>query len=340
MAGAALRPARLGLILPWAIFALLCLAYGVYWVIVERAAIAQVEQAFAQARAAGADAGYRRIRSAGFPLRLSLRLEAVAYAPADRAWRAEAPAATLHVNLSNPRHVILALDAPARWLTNAGAAYALEASVAALSVRFAGDRLARASLDLQGLSVRRADGEAGGFQLARGLAHLRPDARTPGAYQLAAEIDTLTPARPVRGLEGFGQTVQRVRAAIAVDQAAALARPNPLKAWRDAGGGLRIEALEIGWGPAQATGDGAIGLDPAGRPAGSLTLSTAQPRAVLTALAQSSLADPTARAALQAAAALAPAQGATALTLSAQNGVLSALGTPLAPLQSLLPARG
>lgn len=332
------KPARWGLIVPWALFALLLAAYTGYWFALRAAALAEVDRAFAAARASGATASYRAARAEGYPLRLSLRFTDVAYAPVDRAWRFEAPAGTMHVNVSNPRHAILALDSPARWLTNSGEAYAITAPAAALSVRFAGDELARASLDLQGLRVRPQTGD-GGFQAKRILAHLRPDARQDGAYQLALEIDALASATPVKGLVGLGRTIERLRAAIVLENAEALLAPNGAAAWLAKGGRARLEGLDLAWGPAQATGTGELGLDAERRLQGGLALTLTQPRAALLALADGAESQ-AAAAALRLAAGMAAGQETTEITITARDGALSIQGAPVRPLQPLFGGPG
>ena len=130
---------------------------------------------------------------------------------------------------------------------------------------------------------------AGGVLAVRSMvANVRPDPRTAGEYQLAIELGRLTLPRPVRNFEAFGLEVAALRAAIVVENAAALLNAgggDPLGPWREAGGKLHFDALELEWGPLQAQGSGHGGLDDQRRLAGALTLPIEHPGPVFSALA-------------------------------------------------------
>ena len=90
-----------------------------------------------------------------------------------------------------------------------------------------------------------------------------------------------------------------LRAAIVVEQGAALlqsAPGDPLGPWRDGGGRLRFEALELNWGPLQTTGTGEGGSRRSAPLDGRLVLPVDHPAPVLTAIANGPRIDTTMRA--------------------------------------------
>ncbi len=99
---------RLGLYVPWALFALFCLAWTGYWFVAKDTALKALDAQVARANAAGAKAGYFRARANGYPLRLTLVLEGVGV-KLTPTLSFNAKTLPISVNLSNPAISLLAL---------------------------------------------------------------------------------------------------------------------------------------------------------------------------------------------------------------------------------------
>ena len=321
-------PRRLGLIAPWALFALAALGWLAYWFILKDRALHALDAAAAAHRAAGGAASWRAVSADGFPMRLSLRFTDLVIAPRDQAWRLAAPKASLHVNPVDPTHVIGAPDA-AFSLTRAGIRAEVSAREAGFSVRMANGSLARASIEARDLVWKTPTGAT---RIERLQAHLRPDARTHGAAQLALELDGWRPPSPPPTLAPLGPDIARLRAAIVVESYETVLNAG-LRAWGAAGGAARVEYGEFTWGPAVGRWSGRLTLDAAGRPAGALALTFADPEAAFAPLIAAS--PPPAAAALRVAAS-GPPGAAAALDVTA--GVVSYAG--ILPLLNLPSVQG
>lgn len=245
---------RLGLVIPWTLFVLVCIGWTVFWFAAKDMAVARLDAAIAQARARGVEAGYAQVRASGYPLHLTLTLSEahVQMAPLPRLDFVSLP---VSVNLVDPSHLIVDLKDGVRWTGRDGAPHVIDPVRGAMSVHWQGRTLKRVSLDLEGAPAPHT------------LVHIRPDARTPDAWQVAIDI---------AGHET--DTGERLRIGVVVDHTATLAqaRPgDPLGAWVDAGGAAKIEALELDWHGSKITGAGTLRLDGMRRPEGAIDLQIA-----------------------------------------------------------------
>jgi hypothetical protein len=283
------KPRRLGLILPWAAFALIVIGWMIYWFIVAGAADQRLAQWAAEQRAAGGQASYARVVRHGFPVLLRLEIQDLLYAPARGGWRASTARADLHVNLLNTGHVSLEAKAPLAITRENGAITNITANALIASLRMRGDDLAQAGVEADAL-ILDDPAKDGVLRVEKFVFNVRPDPRAAGEYQIALDATALTLPRAVRSFESFGLDIPALRAAIVIEHGAALldsAPDDPLGPWREAGGRARFEALALNWGPLEATGQGHGGLDDQRRIAGALALAIPRPAPVLAALARS-----------------------------------------------------
>lgn len=246
-----LTKGRLGLIVPWTLFVLVCVGWSVFWFAAKDMAIARLEAAIIQAKARGVDAGYGDVRASGYPLHLTLTLKNahVQMAPLPRFEFVSLP---VSVNLVNPTHLIIDLKDGLRWTGRDGAAHVIDPVRGAMSVHWSGRALRRISIDLEGAPAPHT------------LVHIRPDARTPDAWQVAIDI---------AGHET--DTGERLRLGVVLDHTTAFATPragDPLGPWVEAGGTAKVEALEMDWHGSKLTGDGVLRLDGLRRPEGAIDL--------------------------------------------------------------------
>lgn len=278
---------KLWLIVPWAIFAVLAIGWIIYWNTVAGAAEARVRAWAAEQTQQGADVSIGRIVKHGFPVLLRLEMRGLSYAPARGGWRVQTERADLHVEMWNPQHVILKAEAPIALSRANGATTNIMADALIASVRMNGAALAQAGIEADNLALD-DPAQEGVLRARKVVLNVRPDARAAGEYQMAFEATALTLPRPVRSFEAFGLDVPMLRAAIVVTDAAALAQASQddaLGPWREAGGRLRIEALQLHWGPLETTGHGEGGLDEQRRLQGVLTLPIEHPAPIFTAIA-------------------------------------------------------
>lgn len=307
---------RLGLIIPWAIFLALCVGWVIYWNAMASGARAALEAALAQARTHGALAQVAQMRAEGFPLQLALDLGQARYASADRKVSAETAHLVMHVDLTAPGHVMFEPRGPIT-LTRADKTQSIAGDTLLISLRYANNALARASVEAQNLRVSDTARDRLDFAARSFVANARPDPRDASSSQVALTIADATLGAPAQGAEALGTAIQSVDAALVFERAAAL--PD-VEAWRQAGGAARIEGLRAHWGAVEAQANGRLALDAARRLSGTLDLRAADSAAVLGTLSQSSSLSRDAREALGLAAVL--TRGSLDLPLRAQDGAL------------------
>ena len=317
------------LAIPWFLFAGIVVGWIIYWNVVASSAEQRVAAWEAHQNAAGAQASHSHIARRGFPVLLRLEIQNISYAPALGGWRLQTARADLNVDMLNPQHVIFKARAPIAISRDDGAVTNIGAQSLVVSVRTQDGALAVAGIEADQLTLD-DPAQPGVLGLAKLVVNMRPDPRRAGDYQVAFEADNLTLPRPVRSLEGFGLNAPLLRAAIVVEQGDALlrgARGDPLGPWREAGGKLRFEALDLHWGALEASATGEGGLDGQRRLQGRITSPIAHPAPVLSAISRGEGINDSARAALRLLAASYIASGqAISLDIGAQDGVLSIEG--------------
>lgn len=282
------KPKRLWLWAPWIGFLVVVLGWVGWWMTLSGAANQAVTDWVAEQTAAGASVTIPTRTTSGFPLRLELKLSDVAYSPPDRSYTATASALDVLVNPTAPHHVILRPAGPITLATADGRTRTLLADNALMSLRSQRQVLARGSLEANGISISEAGRPT--TTLLRLVAHIRPDPRAAGRYQLALEARDWDMGQPVTAFEGFGQRISLMQAQIVIDKAAALITSpgaDPLEAWRAAGGSLTVEAAQAQWGALKVNARGQGGLDAERRISGALELDLPEPGPALSALGQS-----------------------------------------------------
>ncbi|MGQ0531284.1 MAG: DUF2125 domain-containing protein [Caulobacteraceae bacterium] len=325
----------LWLTVPWVLFVLAALGWVFYWHFVANEAERRVRGWAFEQNAGGATVEIDRIVRHGFPVLMRLELQGMRYAAARGGWRAETERADLHVNLWNPNHVKLEAKAPIAIARANGATTNVTADALIASMRTQNDALAVAGVEADNL-VLDDPAEEGVLHATKVVINIRPDARAAGEYQFAFQADALTLPRPVRSFEAFGLEAPLLRAAIVVEDGALLLQSSPgdpLGPWREGGGRLRFDALELNWGPLQTTGTGEGGLDDERRLEGRLVLPVERPASILTAIANGPRVDDDARRALSLLAAGYVVTGEDiTLDITAHDGILRVEGLPVRPL--------
>lgn len=285
---------------PWALFIVLAIAWVTYWHVAAGEAERRIQSFLTEQQSRGASASIGRIARHGFPVMLRLELRDVNYGPARGGWQMTTERADLHLNLLNPQHITLEAEAPIAFQRAGGAVTNVTADALIATLRTNNGRLVTAGVEADNLALDDPE-EEGILRAAKVVLNVRPDPRAAGEYQIAFDTQALTLPRPVRSFEGLGQDVQALRAAIVVEQGAALLETSPgdpLAPWREAEGKLRFDALVLNWGALQTTGAGEGGLDDQRRLQGALRLPVDRPGPVFAAIANGPDVDEDARSGL------------------------------------------
>lgn len=317
------------LVVPWALFVAAAIGWTIYWHVLAGEAERRV-RAF---EGNGVEIG--EIVRHGFPALMRLELRDVSYSSARGGWRASSTRADLNIEILNPNHMILEAKAPIALTRQDDAITNVTADALIASLRTRNSALAVAGVEADNL-VLDDPAQEGVLHAAKVVANVRPDPRADGEYQLAFDANTLTLPRPVRSFEGFGLNVALMRAAIVIEDGALLLQSSPgdpLGPWREGGGRLRFEALELNWGPLQTIGTGAGGLDEQRRLAGALTFPVDRPGPIIAAIANGPRVDSDARRALALLAAGYELSGEDiTLDIEARDGALRLEGLPVRQL--------
>jgi hypothetical protein len=326
---------KLWLIVPWAVFAVLAIGWIIYWNVVAGTAEARVRAWVAEQTEQGGQVSIARIVKRGFPVLMRLELHEISYAPARGGWRAETERADLHVQMLNTQHVIVEAEAPIALSRANGAVTNISADALIASVRMRGNALAVAGIEADNLALD-DPAQEGALRARKVVFNVRPDERAEGDYQIAFDAQDVLLPRHVRSFEAFGLDVPMLRAALVVTEGGALmeaSQQDPLGPWREAGGRLRIEGLELRWGPLQTLGRGEGGLDDERRLEGALTLPIEEPAPVFTAIANGPNVNEDARRALALLAAGYMISGDDiTLDVEARDGLMRLEGLPVRPL--------
>jgi hypothetical protein len=257
------RPTRYGLAAFAALLVLLG-AYSAYWMIVARR-IENGVAAWAQSmRAREVDAQWQRMGVGGFPVGFRIDLRQVVLR--DRSLH---PAPELHIPALRASAAPWDFD---DWRLNAPAGLSADLAAAGdrLPLHLAADTADGAAafdaerstiwLRLQNLSA--AIGGTVHIRVADGwitLPEKRPRRHTQPNFGLAADLHRVQLPAAARAL---GDTIEELAFGITVK--GALPRGNlirALAAWRDAGGTIELDNLDLRWGGLGATATGTIALD-------------------------------------------------------------------------------
>jgi hypothetical protein len=122
------------------------------------------------------------------------------------------------------------------------------------------------------------------------------DGGLPVTLRMTAQVDRLTLAPgvlPPTPSPVLGNEIAAFRVRLAVNGALDARQPLPdaLTAWRDAGGTIDVEAMEITWGPVRLAGDGTLALDARLQPEGAFTARVSGLTDLLTAMENAAMID-------------------------------------------------
>jgi hypothetical protein len=285
-------PRRLGLLVPWAVFALLCAAGTAWWFHVADRAQQAFDAWVEQRRAQGAQIEWSGRHLEGFPFRVGIVLEDVRLAEGTTRLSFK----RLSANVVPTGERLLILDARGEaGLDMAGlpgAPWRVRADRLGLSVRWdEAGVFQRVSFNATRPAWTAAGGATGGAEAidlhVAGVPGGDPrDLRVlAGASSLALPAGGAAPA-PLRA--ALGTTVGWTQVAMVVPQGRDwLARPDRAGCldWAARGGTLRVDEARVRWGALDAATHGTVSVDQDGAARGALTVRIAAVEALSGALA-------------------------------------------------------
>ncbi len=296
-------------------------------------------------RAQGRDFSFVSMQRGGFPYRLSLRLDGVAWSePKATGWRAEAETLVAHQQLWSSQHIVFELFGRQAftWRDGSGShglSLVPERGRASLVLDGA-DRWLRFAADIQGARF----GDAlQGFEAQRLQLHLRQAGNVPPMQDVALQVNGLSlPA----SLDGpLGRQVQELNLiGRQTGPWVGNSLEDTLGGWRDAGGIVEFSNVVLHWGAVQLSGDGSLTIDKQFRPLGAMGGKLLGAAAGIDALVAAGKMQPREAAAAKAALASLHKQDQgpepyLPLPLTAQDGKLSIANVPLFPLEPLFSAK-
>lgn len=310
-------------------------AVMIYWWFASSAFSHALDRANGTEILPGVTFSYTTKTLAGFPFRVDARLDGVTLKTAN----ARGPLTwtiahfAVHALTYDPSRIILEAAGKQRlsWTAKDGTAQTATFLPALLraSAILRKNRLTRFDAEAVGLS-------SGQFAMTRGEFHIR---HNPQHDTMDVDIHAQDLHLPKDGTHAFGNTIAKLR----FDGQIGPAKPfdalfaghadwrRVLDNWRAQKGGLALNHIDIQWGPAAATGKGALTLDSQRRLTGQLQLMVNGVHALPEAPAPQSI-----TAAIQSAAANSPKPGnGTAVTLRFNNGLIYAGSLPAGFLSPL-----
>lgn len=282
---------------PWSLYAVwmllivTLLAWTGWWFALRGQVIGNIQVWAASQRAAGAEAGAKRISASGFPFRLTLTFEEVVYAAPGGGWRLSTPQAQLHINPSDLSLFIVEPRATVTWATR-GVTRTFTPRESAISVHVTDGEADRVIAEGKQVAITRN----GAPEMTVGalVAAVRANESEPSEGQFALDADQVMLAKQPKGFEAFGPEVKSFNAYIAFEKGGLLLAQgqDTLGAWAKAGGSARVDGLDFFWGPAHFASHGRFTLDAQRRLDGILDMSLDKPAEAFTALSQSTTISP------------------------------------------------
>lgn len=249
---------------------LLSLGWTGYWFWIRDRIAAEMELWIAARRAEGIEISDTGRRIGGFPMRLEVVVDQPKVSqPALWSW--SAPRLQVFIQPWNLTHVIFDLG-PAQvfeW-TEAGLPRkaALNGERALASAHFSRDgRLQTAAADLTKPVL--TDSSFGESRAERAQIHLRANhgetpERAEGSFGFAVQADKMRV--PPALMTPLGSEIAALKIVTTLPPPLPPIDRRQLAAWRDAGGVVNVDQLEITWGPLDASANGTLTLDRDMRP--------------------------------------------------------------------------
>lgn len=274
------RVQRRWIVMPFAIFLLLIVAYLAVWFKARDEALQGFARWVSAEKARGNEVTYDEARVIGLPFRFALEVENLRRTDASgRYWKA----AGLRVNALpyNLKHVIVEALGEQTFKFGDGRVWTLTADSAAMSVHWNKQGLLRLSAIAKNVAWKSEDGDAGSLKAF--ALQIAPTDKTATAFRFQSEgVDGKLP--PIKSaLSAFGPEFKSIAAKGAISQTAVFRtgfNPSALDLWSAQRGAVKVEEAKVLWGGAELTGAGDLNLDRMRRPAGQILFRTGDARAL------------------------------------------------------------
>ncbi|MET0546756.1 MAG: DUF2125 domain-containing protein [Caulobacterales bacterium] len=329
------RAQRRWIILPFAVFGLLIVAYSAIWFKSKDQALKSLAQWVQSEKAQGKEAGYKNARVTGYPLRFALEIEGLNRADPARgsAWTAS----RLRINALpyDLRHVIVESLGPQTFQFSDGRGWVLNMKSGLASLHVDKHGLKRLSVQVQEANWTSSDGLAGKLKAFA----LQAAPEETDAAHIRFETEAVEGHVPEikSELAAFGQDFKSIKAKGIVTQAQVFASgfsPGALDLWAAQGGAAQFESFNVSWGPAELKGAGQASFDRLRRPAGKVDFKVEDSAKLARALVDKGWLQGSAASNFINAARIADIAGiGLKVNLEAEDGTLSFWGVPLRELQ-------
>lgn len=276
----ATRVQRRWIVMPFAIFGLLIVAYLAVWFKARDEALQKFAGWVSAEKVRGADVTYDKARVIGLPFRFALEIENLQRTESSgKYWKA----AGLRINALpyNLKHVIVEALGVQTFRFADGRVWTLTAESAAMSVHWNKQGLMRLSAIAKNAQWKSDDGEAG--SLKDYALQVTPTDKSATALRFQTEgLDgTLPPLKS--NLSAFGPYFKSISAKGTISQAAIFKtgfNASNIDLWSAQRGSVKIDDVKVLLGDATLSGSGALNLDRMRRPAGKITLGTGDAKAL------------------------------------------------------------
>lgn len=280
------RVQRRWIVMPFALFILLVVAYLAVWFKARDEALQKFAGWVSAEKARGNEVTFDKARVVGLPFRFALEIENLQRTEGSgKYWKA----AGLRINALpyNMKHVIAEAIGPQTFKFADGRVWTLTAESAAMSVHWNKQGLLRLSAIAKNAQWTSADGDAGSLK-AYAL-QVTPTDKSATAFRFQTEgVDGKLP--PLKSnLSAFGPDFKSVSAKGTIAQTAIFKtgfNASTIDLWSAQRGNVKVDDMKVLLGDATLSGSGALNLDRMRRPAGKITLGTGDAKALAERLRQ------------------------------------------------------
>jgi len=251
-------------------------AWSIYWLVLATSLRDGVIAWTQQRRAEGLDVGFANIEIGGYPISVRVVIDRPTAGSSDGTWSWSAENGELALSPFTPNRILVHLAGRQEFvLTSASGRFAYAGTARTLTAEIVGDHAeSSGTLAVEDLNMKQVGGSetvtVGNLEANALVRATTQDAAAAPTLEIEASLaDVLLPRHVALPL---GPRI--TAAAILANVAGPLdpgSLPETLTRWRDAGGTVEIERLEIDYGPLDLSANGTLALDEDNQPIGAFT---------------------------------------------------------------------
>lgn len=252
--------------------------YGLYWNILAGQFRAGIEHWAAERKAEGVEVAFSTLRIGGFPFKLDAVLSNPVISISDgvRSWTWQGPLMLMRARPWTPNRARVSVPGRHRIAIKDGARpldLIADAGTLEMSLRFGDGGIIQAVVSARNVTLNKAASGKGSRVL--GLTRAEISAARPGDGNEGLDVGFKANAitYPVAPVAGLGLKTERVGLEVEIKGEPPL-NPNTetMAVWRDNGGTLEFNTLDLNHGPLKLAGDGTGALDKGLQPIGAFSL--------------------------------------------------------------------